>query len=761
MIPFRSSIARRLRRHRALLAVCALFLLAGALALDDYVPADVDMQTQRDVGKAALDYLAGDGERVFGRLPYPHDRYFGAVFEAPLVLVDRILGLEDSFDWSVYRIRYSLTHLFFLAGGIFCYLLALRMFGSRALALVAMALFLLHPHLYAHSFFNSKDIPFAAMFMVSLYLAHRAFRRETLGAFLLCGAGVGLLVNLRIMGIVLFAAVLALRALDAAFAGNGKERWRALLTGAAFALAAILVYYASLPVLWTDPPGRFAEMVEMLGSHPVEIRNLFRGEWLYSPDGPPFDYVPVWLGITTPPAVLLLASAGAVALAWRGVRRPRDVLRNGPLRFGMALIALPVAVAVTVVVLGNNLYEGWRHLYFLYAPLPLLAVAGLHWLAAAARGRWVRTGAYALAGAAIAVTVVSMVRIHPFADNYFNALTDRTTPERLASRYYMVIEHHSQRVAIARFLTVHPSGSLFTSRRLSAFLLPADEFERLVRTLDFRSGERNFFFLPDADGRCPGGPHVVRVYANAIRCVVDPVAYFRAAWREALAGEPVARGRYDVYRDGRELIWVWDGCPAEEVDEGFESFFLHVYPHDDEDLHPARVRQGHDFDNLDRVPRAGAVRIDGNCLAVALLPEYPIARVRMGQRGLWSAEATPDYAGALRDALATEPLARGEFAIHMDGRTLIYVRDGCTDEEAARPFFLHLYAENDGDLPDARREHGFDNLDTALTDNAGRVGESCVAIVDLPAYPIASVRTGQSDASGERWAVEFDWPDGQ
>ena len=211
------------RRHWALFAVCALFLLAGALALDGYGNRTPwDERYQRAIGNAALDYLAGDGERAFEQLNLPLDRYYGAVFEAPLALIlERIPGLED--PRGITLGRNLLTHLVFLAGGVFCYLLVLRLFHSRALALAAMVLFLLHPRIYGQSFFNPKDVPFLAAFMVALSLIHRAFRRDTLGAFLLCGVGVGLLVNLRVMGIVLFAAVLALRALDL-WGGGGSAR---------------------------------------------------------------------------------------------------------------------------------------------------------------------------------------------------------------------------------------------------------------------------------------------------------------------------------------------------------------------------------------------------------------------------------------------------------------------------------------------------------------------------------------------------------
>ena len=211
-------VGRLIAAHWPLWAVGALALLVGVLVLDDY-HGYYDALYQRPIGGAALDYLAGDGERAFDQVRNPSDRYYGAAFEAPLMLIERIFGLEGR---DIYRSRNLLTHLLFLAGGVFCYLLALRMFDSRWLALIALVLFLLHPRIYAHSFFNSKDIPFLAAFTIALYLTHRAFRRDTLAAFLLCGAGVGLLVNLRVMGLVLFAAVLVLRALD--MGGGGKAR---------------------------------------------------------------------------------------------------------------------------------------------------------------------------------------------------------------------------------------------------------------------------------------------------------------------------------------------------------------------------------------------------------------------------------------------------------------------------------------------------------------------------------------------------------
>ena len=752
MIPS-MSVARRLRRHWALAAVCAAFLLAGAHALDEY-GFPWDLVAQRPIGQAALDYLAGDGERAFDQLPGPHDEYYGAILETPLILAERILGPDNG--GAIWSGRYFLTHLLFLAGGVCCYLLVLRLFNNRLLALVAAVLFLLHPRIYAHSFFNSKDVPFLVAFMASLYFIHRALRRETLGAFLLCGAVVGLLVNLRIMGILLFAAVLVLRALDLALASSREERRRVLRTGVAFALAGALTFYASLPVLWTDPPGRFVELLWAFSAHENPVFHLFRGELLYSRDGPPWDYVPVWVAITTPPATLLLAAAGAVALAWGAPRRPRDLLRDGPVRFGLLLAALPVVMAVAVVVLENNIHHGWRHMYFLYAPLCLLAVYGIHGITESAGGRWPRAGAYALAGAAIAVALVSMVRIHPHLHRSFTLLTDRATPGRLESMY--VVQSWgtaSARNLFAAIAADHPSGPLSISSEFGPRVLFPGNGERFVFTNDFRSGQRNFRLLP-ASEPCPAhlaNTYVSRYYRSIYRCVVDPVAYFDGYRRAALATAPLFRSWFDAYRVDDVMVYVRDDCSPDDLNR---QFFLRVQSADGRYppllAHRGTIHGIHDF-NL----RGSGARIDGDCVAIAPLPGYPIARMHTGQ-------FTPAWAGAARRAVADAgPLARSAFDIWLsvdaDGPALTYVREDCAEEDTRERFFLHVYPADAASLPDWRGAYGFANLDFSWSEYGARTEDgACVAVAPLPRYPIASVNTGQF-ASGEgrssRWAVRF------
>ncbi len=632
--------------------VLAVFAAVGVAVLDDY-GVSVDEDEQRRMGQTAARYVLGDGALLTDA-----DRYYGVSFEAPLLLAERLLGLADS--RAVYLLRHLLTHLFFLTGGFFCWLLAHRLCADRRLALFALLLYLLHPRLYAHSFFNSKDVPFLATFMIALWLVERAFRRDTAAAFALCGAGVGVLVDLRVMGLALFAAVPGLRALDLLLARDRAGRRRAPVTGAAFVLAAAGTRYAVAPWLWSDPLA-VVDAFETLARHPRHLGTLFQGEIVRWPSIPP-HYLPTWMAITTPPATLLLALAGAAAVVRRGAVRPRDVLRNTGLRFEWLLLACLTLPPAAVVALNSNLYDGWRQMYFLYAPLCLLAACGLRGLLAAARRPWARRAAGVLAAAALAGMAVDVVRLHPHQAAYFNFLVDRWTPERLRARYEMLYWGAERREGLEYLLARHPDETLYVDAvSYSRDILPPAARERIV--LAGEAGRPVDFFISSARRpRAPFPPPLDRLYTRrvygstvlTVRAVdlsrVDEAAaeHYRAAYRAAAAGEPLFRSpAFDLHLDGRTLTWVSGSCRPEDT---WRTFLLEVVPVDPDDLPVDRRERGWVGTGF-RFGRFG-VRFDGRCLARRTLPDFPIRALRAGrwfrEAGEWRREATTIDVSAAR-----------------------------------------------------------------------------------------------------------------
>ncbi len=756
------------------LAVCAVFVAVGVAVLDDY-GVSWDEFYQRGIALETISYVLGEDDELLRN----HDKFYGTAFEMPLLIAERVLGLQDD-TRAILLSRHFLTHLFFIAGGFCCYLLARRLFGSTIIALIAMLLFLLHPRMYAESFVNTKDLPLLSMFMIALFLAHRAFRKDTVGAFLLCGVAVGILVNIRILGVFLFAAVLAISALD--LLRDSVGRHARLLTGGVFALATTLTLYATLPYLWADPVGRVIEMFATLSHHPSVFPQLFRGELINGNDLPP-HYIPTWVAITTPPVALLLGIVGMAAVIRRGLINPLAALRNVDLKFGFLLIGcliLPIAAAVAVT---PTMYNGWRQMYFLYAPFCLLAAFGLHWLASAWGRPDARAAVYALAAAGLGVVVIQMVQIHPYQQTYFNFLVDRETPGRLTGQYPMEYWGTSYIDGLRWLLETYPDASIHVratnghdSRNYR--LLPKSDRQRINLNRkgeaitdfyitnhfkDYRDGRKVDVFAPVIHTREVYNNTVLSVAALDLSLVDDAIAdAYRQAYRTAAAGDPIASGRgFDVYRDQHEntLTYVNESCEPGDISD---LFVLSITPIDANDL-PVYVKQrGAYRRNLYFDFGEKGVTFDGKCLMVFRLPEYPIIWIRVGHRAgkeytFWKNDIGLDGLGTIIIQKAGDPVVRSQFDVYRHEKILVYLKEPCAPADTDAYFFLHLIPADERDLPDRRKQYGFDNLDFAFDRRGAMFEGKCMAIVALPGYDIASIRTGQFvPGEGRVWEGSFD-----
>ncbi len=786
--------ANFLTAHSALV-VCALFLLVGVALAGDY-GISADEHWQRGITVVQWDYILGHGDLTFDKIQAlkPWHLAYGISFQLPLLLAERASGLEDYYD--VHRLRLVLTHLFFIAGGFCCYLLTWRLFNNRLLALLALLLYVLHPRIYAHSYFNSKDLPFLSMFSIALYLLERALRRDTVGAFALLGVAVGVLTDLRVMGIMLLPGVWALRGLDWIYAVGRSERRRILGMAGLFTLIFAATLYALSPWLWTNPVDYFVTSFRLTTDYLDIMTTLFRGEWIYSTELPP-DYLPTWFSITTPPLVLLLGVVGSGVVAGRGVAHPGAFFSNTRLRFGALLLACFVLPALVVIILGANTYNDWRHLYYLYVPFALLAAFGAHWLAGAFRGRrrW-RVALYGLAGAGLGLIALQIVQLHPLQYIYFNFLVDRTTPEHLKARYQMGLWNLEAQDALKVLLERYPGETLNVWAHTRARgVLPAEailppgelrrlEFNATTRDPDFALVERlyglSYPHRPDLAFNSDYSHQ--RIYNNTVvnlaaldgaRMTPAALAAYRELYDRAQTTPPIIRAPYDVHFQEQTLTFIRENC---QPGDRKGRLGVKVYP-------AGRNQPSGGLPNAWR-PAAGdyqefynlGVGLDGRCLAVIRLPDYPIAQVIVGQGYSgkekyaeweeWHSFAGPDLGeivAALRDN-SQQTARRGDFEIFLESgdngdQRLIYYKGDCSRQDYQTRFQLHIYPVEPAALLPERREYGFANRDFLLSHYGGWPGGECFAVVPLPDYPIAEIHTGQADLWEGVLYPEADPPD--
>ncbi len=107
-------------------------------------------------------------------------------------------------------------------------------------------------------------------------------------------------------------------------------------------------------------------------------------------------------------------------------------------------------------------------------------------------------------------------------------------------------------------------------------------------------------------------------------------------------------------------------------------------------------------------------------------------------------EPVGDYMARLARLIRdSKPAIRSTFDVYLSENTLTYVKEPCVRADTEAMFFLHVIPTDVNDLPDGRKQHGFDNLDFRFDGRGVTFDGRCIVKVPLPEYDIAEISTGQ------------------
>src|SRR5262249_19096864 len=140
-----------------------------------------------------------------------------------------------------------------------------------------------------------------------------------------------------------------------------------------FAVALIAFTILFWPILWRNPVGHFRRAWEEMSRYPWDGNVLYRGQQVPA-TALPWHYIPVWILLTTPLLYTGFFVIGAVHFLGEFLRQPIRFMAERP--FDLAIVIALVAPPAAVVALHSVVYDGWRHLYFIYPPFLFVAVLG-------------------------------------------------------------------------------------------------------------------------------------------------------------------------------------------------------------------------------------------------------------------------------------------------------------------------------------------------------------------------------------------------
>ncbi|MCK5242795.1 hypothetical protein KAR34_10110 [bacterium] len=501
------NLSQTVQKTTVLLFFVVLFIV-GLVIVKDY-GLSIAEPTQRRYGEINWNYIfAGDQ-----RLVTYKDNIYGPAFELFLFGAEKILHLKDT--QHKYLLRHTLNFLLFFTAVWFFYLFCKHHFRHWGWGILGALLLILSPRIFAHAFFNSKDLPFLCLFIISMYTLQQYLDKKNwwwvIGHALSCA----LVVDIRVLGLLVPMFTSLLQGWDIYVVRQDRKQWimegsRLLVYGLLFFVLMILFW----PTLWKQPLANLVLALKEMSRFPWLGEMLYLGKMVKS-DALPWHYAPVWIFITTPILYSLGFILGLLVFTKELIKQPLWVLRNRKMDVIFLLwFFLPLGA---VILFRSVLYNGWRHLYFIYPAMLLIAIQGgksaYLWLKSKISKQRISILTWtfiSLLACYLMCVLLTMVRMHPNQHLFFQQGIGgiQGAHGKFALDYWGLTFYHGLQTLLAqedaKMIKVYETDPVLAD---SARLLPRAARQRLVFIKEL---DRAQYYLDNGFRALPADyPHVI------------------------------------------------------------------------------------------------------------------------------------------------------------------------------------------------------------------------------------------------------------
>jgi len=435
-----------------------------------------DEYEQRRIGEVCYNYIFNNDLYYFEYLARDH----GAIFELLLLIIEKTIGLTENRD--IYLMRHIISNLFFVICAFYFYKLIFLMYKNKLLSVIGFLLLITHPTIYGHSFFNSKDVPFLSLYIICFYQFALAFRDKKYYQFAVLGLFTGLLINIRIMGILFIAFVIFFLLFDLLIYKKEKGVVKKhILLIVLFILSVISTTIATWPLLWQNPIDNFIFAFNNLSKYPWDGTTLFKGTFInYQTMG--WDYIPTWFLINTPIVYIIFGFIGIILFAIHVTKKIIAVDIKNIDKNNLLYLFSFFGPAVIVIVLHSVLYDTWRHLFYIYPAFILLAIYGINQLMNLSKFK-IAVPAFVIVS--ICSVLFFIISNFPFHHVYFNQFISWRKGEYIRKNYEMDYWGLSLNKALEYILETNSSDTIRISADnptiiANADMLPENQKNRIL-----------------------------------------------------------------------------------------------------------------------------------------------------------------------------------------------------------------------------------------------------------------------------------------
>lgn len=382
-----------------------------------------DENFHRVYGHHVWHFYTSFGEDKTATLPYGNPdslmMYYGGFYDGSAAAIAETFPKAD--EW---RIRHLWNSLFASSAMILAGLVAVEIAGWQA-GLIVLLFMMFSPRFFGEGMNNPKDITMATGYLLSYVFMLKFFKqmpRPKLSTALWLALAIGIALGIRIGGLLLIPYFILFYGLTlfqeygvgetfnfSRFKENVWPSFRFVLLASVLGFALGMLFW---PYGLISPISHTLETLGVSAKFPATISMLFNGQKIVSTEIP-WYYIPKWIYITTPLFGLLGLLASFATIPF--FKREGKLL---PLGFVYFTLAFPVFY---IIYKKAVLYDGMRHLYFVYPSIVILAGLAFDYFMKSGN-KAIKFGAAGLAVVLVLLPARFMFANHPNQAVYFNEL---------------------------------------------------------------------------------------------------------------------------------------------------------------------------------------------------------------------------------------------------------------------------------------------------------------------------------------------------
>jgi len=294
--------------------------------------------------------------------------YGGSIVQVPLTLLEILSGTKDKKSAFILR-HYVYFLIFFFSLIAFYNILKIRFFEWQYCIIGTLILFLT-PRVFSFSIYSNFDIPLMAFTIYAVNYGLKIIKKTTFKRIIIFSFFAAAASNIRIMGLII-PAFICFTIFTTSISDKQKIK-ESILNIIKISFLTFFIYILIFPSLWGNPLINTFKVFTNLGNHSMSGLHLYLGNLIGFTDKP-WHYVPVWIFITLPIFYSLFFILGLFDFIRDFFKNKKTLTFHLDIFFSLMIIT-PI---IAVIILNSTLYDGWRHLYFIYPFLVIFMIKGL------------------------------------------------------------------------------------------------------------------------------------------------------------------------------------------------------------------------------------------------------------------------------------------------------------------------------------------------------------------------------------------------